>query len=425
MYIIIVFIILFILMFLNIPIGISMAYAVFGGIVASDSIPFTALVQRLYNGMDSFVLIAIPLFMLCGQLMSLGGVTRDLLRLSQALVGRLRGGLAYVNIVVSMFFAGITGAASSDSASIGGILIPAMKEDGYEEDFSVAVTAASSTIGVMIPPSNPLVMYAAATSVSVGKLLMGGIIPGILVGLSLCGVVYVFARKRNYPTQEKLSLKETIQAIYKGIPACLTIVIMLGGIMGGFFTPTEAAGIAVLYSFLLGVFYYKELKLSQIPNIIRDVAITMGQVTLMVAAAQALGYLFALNQLPALLADAILSITTNKYLVLFFINLALLFVGMWMDIGPAVLIFAPILMPLTTSLGINPVHFGVVMVVNLAIGLFTPPVGQCLFISCSIAKISVTDTVKVILPFIMAAVVVLFLITYVPGLVMWLPNMMM
>lgn len=425
MYAIFVFIVMIGLMLLNVPIGLSTAYAVFTGISITETMPMMSLVQRLYNGMDSFILIAVPLFMLAGQLMSCGGVTRDLLKVAQAMVGRFRGGLAYVNVVTSMFFAGITGAASSDSASVGGILIPAMQEDGYDDDFTVGVTAASSTLGVLIPPSNPLVMYAAATSVSVGALLMGGVIPGILMGLGQCLVVGIISKKRNYPKRKPMSFKETIIALIQGIPALSTIVIMLGGIMFGWFTPTEAAGVAVLYSFLLGVFYYRELKLSAIPNIIRDVSITMGTVTLLVAAAQALGYLFAINNLPTLLANAILSITDNKYLILFMINVALLFIGLWMDIGPAVLIFGPILYNLVTIVGIDPVHFGVVMVVALAIGMYTPPVGQCMSICCGIAKIGISDCVKGLIPFILIGTVVLFLISFFPQLVLWLPGLMM
>lgn len=280
MYAIFVFIVMIGLMLLNVPIGPQHGLCCFYGHFHTETMPMMSLVQRLYNGMDSFILIAVPLFMLAGQLISCGGVTRDLLKVAQAMVGRFRGGLAYVNVVTSMFFAGITGAASSDSASVGGILIPAMQEDGYDDDFTVGVTAASSTLGVLIPPSNPLVMYAAATSVSVGALLMGGAIPGILLGLGQCLVVGIISKKRNYPKRKPMSFKETIIALIQGNTGSFYHCHYVGRLRFRLvYTHRGQLGVAVLYSFLLGVFYYRELKLSAIPNIIRDVSITMGTVT--------------------------------------------------------------------------------------------------------------------------------------------------
>jgi tripartite ATP-independent transporter DctM subunit len=383
------------------------------------------LPQRMFYGLDTFTLIAVPLFMLTGRLMALGGVTRDLLDISKALVGFLRGGLAYVNIIASMIFAGITGSAAADTSSIGAVLIPAMVEKGYEPDFSVAVTATSSTIGVMIPPSIPMVIYGVASSNSIGKLFLGGVVPGILTGIALMIVTFFLARKRNYPVDAHYSLKEKVHILFKGIPALMTIVIIIGGIITGVFTPTEAAGIAAAYAFILGVFYYRELKIKDIPNIILEVGLTTGMVALMVSTASALGWMFANQGVPRLLAQFILSVTDNKILILMMVNILLLFVGTWLDLAPAIIIFTPVLLPVVTQVGVDPIHFGVIMVVNLAIGLFTPPVGVCLFVACGIAKISITDTIKAFMPFFIAMVIVLMIITYIPETATFIPNLLM
>lgn len=413
------------LMFINVPIAICTGLAaIIGMLVTQGAVPMIVSVQRMYVGMDSFTLIAVPLFILTGRFMALGGITTDLINLSRVMVGFLRGGLAYINIVSSMFFAGITGSATSDTASVGGILIPTMIDKGYDRDFSVAVTATSSTIGVLIPPSIPMVVYGVASGSSIAKLFLGGMVPGILVGLALMFVTYVITRKRNYPVDTKIPVSEAIKIVIKSIPALLTIIIILGGIITGFFTPTEAAGIAALYSFLLGTLYYKELKLSDIGDIFLEVAVTTGMVALMIATASSLGFLFASQGVPQMLAALILGITDNTFLILLMINLLLLFVGTWLDLSPAVIIFTPILLPVVTALGIDPIHFGVIMIMNLAIGLFTPPVGVCLFVSCGIAEISIAESIKAFIPFFVAMIAVLLLVTYFPQVVMFFPNLM-
>jgi C4-dicarboxylate transporter DctM subunit len=421
----VVFAIMIFLMILNVPIAICTGLAALGGIALASGVPLMVVAQRLLTGLDTFTLIAVPLFILTGRLMALGGTTRDLINMSRVFVGFLKGGLAYINIVASMLFAGITGSAASDSASIGGILIPAMEEKGYDKDFSVAVTATSSTIGVMIPPSIPMVVYGVAANASIGKLFLGGIIPGILVGVALMIVTAVITKKRGYPRDKKVSIGEGVKIVLKGIPAMLTVIIILGGIVGGFFTPTEAAGIAVFYSLLLGIFYYRELKIKDLPKIIGEIAITTGQVALMIATASALAWLFAQQNVPASIGAFLTGLTTNKFLLLFIINMWLLFVGTWLDLSPAVIIFTPILLPIAVALGIDPVHFGVVMIVNLAIGLFTPPVGVCLFVCCGIAKCSIASVVRAFIPFFLAMVIVLLLIVYIEPLVMYLPNLLM
>ncbi len=422
---IVVFTILLSLMFINVPIAIATGLAAFGGILLTGDLPLTVLAQRMFVGIDTFTLIAVPLFILTGRMMALGGITTDLINLSRVLVGYMRGGLAYINIVSSMFFAGITGSAASDTSSVGAILIPAMIEKGYEKDFSVAVTATSSTIGVMIPPSIPMVIYGVSSGASIGKLFLGGFVPGVLVGLAQMLITFFIARKRNYPVETKITLRESVLIVLKGIPALMTIIIIIGGIVSGVFTPTEAAGVAALYSFLLGTLYYRELKIRHIPAIILEVATTTGMVALMIATASALGWLFANQGVPARIGAALLSVTQNPLIIMLLINLLLLFVGTWLDLSPAVIIFTPILLPIVQQLGIDPVHFGVIMVVNLAIGLFTPPVGVCLFVSCGIAGISISETIRAFIPFFVAMLAVLFLITYIPALVMYLPNLLM
>ncbi|MBE6904788.1 MAG: TRAP transporter large permease [Ruminococcaceae bacterium] len=421
---IIVFTIMIGLMVFNIPIAICTGLATIGGIAVSQGVPMMVVVQRMLTGLDTFTLIAVPLFILTGRFMALGGITTDLINVSKVLVGFLKGGLAYINIVASMLFAGITGSAAADTSSVGGILIPTMIDKGYDEDFSVAVTATSSTIGVMIPPSIPMVVFGVASGSSIGKLFLGGIVPGILVGIALSIITFFIAKKRNYPRDEKVSVKEGIHLLIKGIPAMMSIVIILGGITTGWFTPTEAAGIAALYTFLLGKFYYKELTFADIPKMVSEVAVTTGQVALMIATASALAWLFAQQGVPAMIGNLITGVTTNPILLLLIINVLLLFVGTWLDLTPAVIIFTPILLPIVTQLGIDPVHFGVIMVVNLAIGLFTPPVGVCLFVACGIAKVSIASVVKAFIPFLLAMIAVLMLITYIPGLVMFLPGLM-
>ena len=418
------FLVMIVLMLFNVPIALCTGFAAITGIVMSGNISYMTFVQRLYVGMDSFTLIAVPLFMLCGRFMALGGITKDLIGLANALVGRFKGGMLHINVVASMFFAGITGSAAADTASIGGILIPATIEKGFDADVTVAVTATSSTIGVMIPPSIPMVVFGVTAGVSIGKLFLGGIVPGLLVGAALCIVNVFYTKKRNYPAEKPYGRKETLKAVVRGTPALLTVIIILGGITTGLFTPTEAAGIACLYTFLLGRFMYHELKLKDIPNIMLEVAVTTGQVVLMIATASALGWVFAHENVPAIISSAVLGLTTNKFLILLLINCLLLFVGTWMDLSPAVTVFCPILMPIVLALGVDPVHFGIIMVINLAIGLFTPPVGVCLFLACRIGKISITQSIRAFIPYFVSMLVVLLIITYWPQLVLLLPNMM-
>lgn len=418
------FIILIVLMALKVPISFALCISTLVGVILTARLPVMVVAQRMFYGLDSFTLIAIPLFMLAGHIMTIGGVTKDLIDLSNVFVGWMSGGLAYINVVSSMIFAGITGTASSDSSSIGGILIPTMINKGYDKDFTVAVTATSSTIGIMIPPSIPLVLYGIAAGVSIGDLFMAGIVPGVLTGVVLIGISAVISKKRNYPAEERYPLRKGLKICLKSIPALMTVVIIIGGITTGFFTPTEAAGIACAYTSLLAVYYYKELKWRDFPGLIYKASLTMGIVALMISAATALGWFFTSQGIPLQIANALMSVTNNKYVILLLINLLLLFVGMWMDLAPAVTLFTPILLPIVTAVGISPLHFGIIMVVNLAIGLFTPPVGVCLFIGCSIAEISIADVIKAFIPFFIGMIFVLVVIVLVPQVCTFLPALL-
>jgi C4-dicarboxylate transporter DctM subunit len=422
---IVVFSIMLTLLIFNVPVAMCIAFATLGGIAIVGGQPLMIVVQRMFTGLDTFTLIAIPLFILAGRLMAMGGVTRDLINVAKVMVGFLKGGLAYVNVMASLLGSGMTGSAAADTSSCGTIMIPVMKDKGYDTGFTAAITATSSTIGIMIPPSIPLVVYGVTTGTSIGRLFIAGFIPGILTCIALLIVVTIISKKHDYPREEKVPLKEAVITVIKGIPAMLTVVIIIGGIRGGFFTPTEGAGMAAAYSFLLGFFYYRKLKLKQIPKIIVDVAITTGQVALMIATASALGWLFARHNIPAIISQFLLGITTERILLLLIINIMLLIIGMFLDLSPAVIIFAPILLPIAVSLGVDPVHFGLIMTVNLAIGLCTPPAGVCLFIACGIARASITSVLKGFIAPLLAMIVVLMLITYIPQLVMFLPNLLM
>ena len=420
-----IFIVMVVLLALNVPIAMAIAFCTLAGIAVVGGQPLMIVAQRMFTGLDSFTLIAIPLFILAGRLMAVAGATKDLINIANALVGFLKGGLAYINITASLLFTGMTGSAAADASSIGSLLIPVMKERGYHVGFSVAITSTSSILGIIIPPSIPMVVYGVTTNTSIGKLFIGGFIPGFLMYFALMIVAWILCKKHNYPREEKVGMKQGIILIFKGIPALFTIIVIVGGIRGGYFTPTEGAGMAAFYSFLLGLFYYRTIKLRHIPKFMIEVAITTGQVTLMIATASAMGWLFARQNIPAEIGAFILGITTNKYLLLFIINVMLLFIGLFLDLSPAVIIFAPILLPIAVSIGIDPVHFGLIMVINLGIGLSTPPSGVCLFITCGIAKVSISSVIKDFLPFLTGGVIVLMIVSYIPELVMYLPNVLM
>ena len=413
------------LLILGIPIvfviGLTViAYIQFTGIT------FSLLIQQLFVGVDKFVLMSVPFFMLAGNLMNAGGLTKRLIRFVNAMVGSLRGGLAYVNILVSMIFAGITGSATADTSSIGSILIPAMKEEGYSVDFSAAVTAASSTIGGIIPPSIPFVIYAViAGNVSVAGLFIGGFIPGILIGLVQMSLVrFWFVKKCPQPLRiEKTSFKNLGKEAKDAILALVMPIIIIGGILSGTFTPTEASAIACVYALIVSFFVYKELKLSDLPKIFLDSAITTGACFLIVGIAQPFGWMLTVERIPVKIMEFVLSLTSNPNIILLLIIIILLFLGTFMETIAAIIVITPVLLPLSKSMGFSPIHFGIIVSLAIYIGLTTPPVGICLYIASSIAKISLERITKAIFPFIIGLVIVLLLVAYIPQITLFLPTL--
>lgn len=421
----ILFGVMFLLMFFGVPIVFAIGAAGASALIFGDiNVPMTLIVQRFFTGVDSFTLCCIPFFILCGQFMSCGDLSKRLLRLAAVFVGHIRGGLALINVVASMFFGGISGSSSADVASEGPILMPLMKEAGYDEGYTVALTATTATIGVIIPPSNMMIIYASvAGSISVADMFLGGIIPGILTGLAMAVAAYIIAVRRNYPKGERMSRKEAMQAILEGIPPMITFVIIIGGILFGVFTPTESAIIAALYNFILSKFIYKTMKWSDLPKMMLDTAYMTGAVLMLIGVSSIFSWLLAYTKIPEVLVKAIFSVTTAKYPVLFMMVAIFLLIGMVMDDAPACIIFVPMFAPIAYGFGMEPVQFGVFCVMCLAIGQYTPPVGAVLFLSCKIGGCSIEKASKALIPFAVSALVVCILVMLFEPLTMFLPNL--
>lgn len=416
------FIAFIVLIFLGVPVAFSLGISSIMYLVAAD-IPLSIVPQKMYAGIDSFVLICIPGFILAGNLMNTGGITKRIIEFSNSILGFIRGGLGLANVAASMLFAGISGTALADAASIGGILIPAMVDEGYEPDFSSAITASSSTVGPIIPPSLPMIIAGTLTGISVGKLFLAGAIPGLLVGFALMAVSYFISVKRKHPKGEKKSLSYIGKSFLGAFWAILMTVLILYGILGGVFTPTEASIVAVIYAIIIGKFVYKELKFRNIPRIVVESMRMTAAIMILVGFANLFAWIMASEQIPQLIANTILSISTNKYVVILLINILLLFVGMFMETIAAIVILFPVLLPVATGVGMDPLQFGVMAVLNLVIGLTTPPVGVCLFVSASIGKISIAKASKAILPFLIVSLIVLALVSYVPAISLFLPSL--
>jgi tripartite ATP-independent transporter DctM subunit len=384
----------------------------------------TLLYRNVYNGMDSFPLMAIPFFMLAGELMNRGGITARLVEFAQAMMGHFRGGLAHVNVLSSMLFAGLSGSAVADTSAIGSMLIPAMEKQGYTRRFSAAITAASSVIGPIIPPSGIMIIYAYVMGESVAALFLAGIVPGILVGVGLMVVVSWMADRYDFPVAtRRYSWPERGKASLKAFFPLMTPVIILGGILGGIFTPTEAAAVAVGYAIFIGLFIMKTLRLADLPDVLARAATTSAVVLLLVGAAMAFKTVVSLSHAPETLAAIILSITDNPLMLLFLINILLFIVGMFLDAGPAIIILGPILGPIFVSMGIDPVHFAIIMSVNLTVGLATPPMGLVLFVASSVSGERVETIARAIIPFLLVEIATIFLITYVPAISMTIPRL--
>ncbi|MDV2886429.1 TRAP transporter large permease [Alkalihalophilus pseudofirmus] len=411
-----------ILMFLGVPIAFSLGLSSLLYLIIVD-VPLTIIPQRMFSGINSFVLLCIPGFILAGNLMNAGGITERIIKFANDIVGHIRGGLGLANIGSSMGFAGISGTALADTASIGSVMIPAMKKQGYDAPYAAAVTSSSSTIGPIIPPSLPLIIVGTLASVSIGDLFLAGAIPGVLLGLGLMAMAYFLSVKRGYPKQDRKPIGEITKSFFGAFWALLMTVIILYGILGGYFTPTEASIVAVLYALVIGLFVYKDLKIKQVPKIILDSMISTASILILVGFANLFGYILVSEQIPILVADTILGITENPILVILLIILLLLFVGTFMETIAALVILFPVLLPVAAQVGMDPVHFGIVMVLALIIGLTTPPVGVCLFVASSIGKVSIWDTTKALVPFLFVSLVVLLLVAFIPEITLFLPSL--
>ncbi len=415
---------LFALIALSIPISFSLILT--GGVLmnAMGNLSPILLTQSVVRGIDNFPLMAVPFFLLAGELMNAGGISRRIVDFARAMLGHIRGGLGYVTVMASMLFAGVSGSAVADTSAIGSILYPVMEKEDYDPEKATALFCAAGTIGPIIPPSIPMILFGVIANVSIVKLFLGGIVPGILIGFGLMLGWFFHAKKKNYKAEGKLNLRQLGKAAKSAFWALLLPLIILGGIIGGAYTPTEAAVIAVMYAFFIGLFVYKDLKISMLRSILVKTAKNSAVVMLVCGAATAVAYSITTAQIPALMSRSLLSLAGDSpILLMFFINILLLMIGCVLDLTPALLIMGPILIKITTQFGLDPVYFGVVMIVNLCIGLITPPVGNILYVGCSISKLSVAQISKAILPNIIIMIVTLFIITYIPGIVTFIPNL--
>ncbi len=401
-------------------IGLSTALTM---LLSVDPIPVvTTVAQRVATGLDSFALLAIPFFILAGQLMNHGGIAQRLVDFAKALLGMLPGGLAYVNIMAAMLFGAVSGSAVAAASAVGGFMGPQMEEQGYEKNFSAAVNITSATTGLLIPPSNVLIVYSLASGgVSIAALFLAGYLPGILVGLSLMAVAGVWAYRNNYPTSDRVSLKTALWRFINALPSLFMLVVVIGGIVAGIFTATEAAAVAVLYALVLA-FVYREITWRDLPDILLDTTTTSAIVLLLVGTSIAMSWVLSYENIPQGIASTLVAMTDSPFVLLLIINAMLLAVGTFMDITPAVLIFTPIFLPIVTELGLDPIHFGIMLVLNLCVGLCTPPVGTVLFVGAAVGGTTISRLVRPLLPLFIAMIIALLIVTFVPAVSMWLPG---
>ncbi|KZK88576.1 Sialic acid TRAP transporter permease protein SiaT [Pseudovibrio sp. Ad46] len=416
----------FFLVFTGVPIAFSLGISaiIAGAMMMPIEVILAVISQRMVAGLDSFALLAIPFFILAGVLMNSGGIAIRLINFSQILVGRMPGSLAHVNVMANMLFGSISGSATAAAAAVGGTMAPLQKEVGYHPAYSAAVNVTSCITGLLIPPSNVLIIYAlTAGGVSVATLFMAGYLPGVLMGLSLMIVGSFIAKRRGYPIAERPSLKQVLKVTWDAIPSLLLVIIVMGGILGGVFTATEASAIAVVYAFFLSVIVYREIKLHQLPKLMLDAVVTTSIVMVLIAISIGMSWVMTRADIPYMITDALLTISDNPVVILLIINVVLLVVGVFMDMTPAVLIFTPIFLPIAKSLGMDPVHFGIMLVANLCIGLCTPPVGAALFVGCSVSDVKLHDMIRPMLPFFGALLIALLAIIYIPELSLFLPSL--
>ena len=422
-----IFFLSFIAVFLiRIPIGVGMMMSsifYFALSTRPGSTIGMVATQFLTNMNSSFILIAVPLFVFMAEIMNSGKVTSMIFSFANAMVGKKRGALGHVNVVASIIFSGMTGSALADASGLGSMEIKAMREKGYDDGYSCAITAASAVIGPVIPPSIPMIFYAMLSGASIGALFLGGIVPGLLIGFALMGYTAVIAKKRNYPEGVSLPAKEFIALTFRSLPALFSVVVLLGGIYSGVVTPTEAGALAAAYALLVSVFFYRAFSWKDLNHVLLSTVKTVGTLSLLVGCAYAFSYIVTIEKIPALVANLLLGITDNKYVMLLIINLVFLALGMFIDTMAITLVFIPIVLPLINALGIDLVHFGVVIVINMMIGLTTPPFGMLLFITAGISKTPLKNIIREILPMICVEIAVLFLLTYIPDLVLFIPHL--
>ncbi|WP_159655936.1 TRAP transporter large permease [Vibrio atypicus] len=415
-----------VLLTLGIPVSFAIGLSSLATIMMSLPLePAIAVVaQRMAAGLDNFALLAIPFFILAGNVMNQGGIALRLINFAKVLGGRLPGSLAHVNVLANMMFGSISGSAVASAAAVGGTMSPLQKKDGYDEAYSAAVNITSCPTGLLIPPSNTLIVFSLVSGgTSIAALFLAGYLPGILMGLSLMIVAGVIAKRRGYPVAPRPTLAAVWDTFIKAAPSLLLIVVIMGGIIGGIFTATEASAIAVVYTLVLAVGVYREVKVSQLPKIVLESAVTTSIVLLLVGASMGMSWAMANADIPYMIADALLAVSENPLIILLIINIILLIVGIFMDMTPAVLIFTPIFLPIVLDLGVDPVHFGIMMTFNLAIGLCTPPVGSALFVGCSVANISIDKVIKPLLPFYAALFLALLAVTFIPQISLLLPQL--
>ncbi|GAA0716212.1 TRAP transporter large permease [Aquimarina litoralis] len=414
------------LVLLSIRVPVAYAIGLSGLFTLIVAMPFmpsvTTLAQRMATSLDSFTLSAIPFFILAGQIMNRGGIAVRLINFAKAIVGPLPGGLAFVNIFACMLFGAISGSAVAAASAIGGFMNPMMEKEGYDKSFSAAVNITSSTTGLLIPPSNVLIIYSLASGgVSIAALFVAGYIPGLLIGFALMLVAGIYSIIKKYPTEKLVSIATFFKRFLDALPSLLLLVVVIGGIVAGIFTATEASAIAVIYTFILAL-VYKEITFKSIPLILLETIKTSSIVLLLIATSIAMSWVMSYENIPQEISNALLSVSDNPIVILILINLILLFVGVFMDMTPAVLIFTPIFLPIVTDLGMNPIHFSIVMILNLCIGLCTPPVGSVLFVGCSVAELSIQKVIRPLMPLFLIMILVLVMITYIPELSLWLPQ---
>jgi len=415
-----------VLILLRVPVAYSLGISALIGAWYID-IPFHALMIQIAGGVNKFSLLAIPFFVLAGAIMAEGGMSRRLVNFASVLVGFVRGGLSLVNILASTFFGAISGSSVADTASVGSVLIPEMERKGYPREFSTAVTVSGSVQALLTPPSHNSVLYslAAGGTVSISSLFIAGIGPGLLLSAVMMGMCLYFARKRNYPKGEVIPLRQALKICVDALWGLMTMVIILGGILSGIFTATESAAIAVLWAFFVTMFIYRDYKWSELPKLMHRTVRTLSIVMILIAFAASFGYIMTLMQIPAKITALFLTLSDNRYVILMCINFMLLGLGTLMDMAPLILILTPILLPVAISIGVDPVHFGMIMLVNLGLGLITPPVGVVLFVGAAVGKVTIENTVKALLPFYAALFVVLIAVTYIPAISLWLPSMVL